>query len=53
MGVIKESFLPSVIYIGLENDARRTIANLIFSNCFPLIPVRLDSRIFVSLKDSV
>lgn len=44
--------LPSSRYRGFEYNDRGTTANLIFSNCFPLIPVRWDNRSFVSLKIS-
>lgn len=44
--------LPSSRYRGFEYMTRGTTANLIFSNCFPLMPVRLESRSFVSLKIS-
>lgn len=45
--------LPSSRYRGLdEYKVRETTANLIFSNCLPLIPVRLESLSLVSLKTS-
>lgn len=44
--------LPSSRYCGLAYSDRGTTANFIFSNCLPLIPVRLDNLSLVSLKIS-
>lgn len=44
--------LPSLRYSGLAYEDLEISANLILSSCFPLMPVRLDNRSFVSLKTS-
>ena len=43
---------PSLRYTGFEYDVRCTTAKRIFSNCFPLMPVRRSSRALVSLNAS-
>ena len=43
---------PSLRYNGFEYKDLCTTANLILSNCLPLMPMRFDNRVLVSLNTS-